>query len=313
MNQDRPYDESPEQRRRVRDAIDACRPAPLGESVEDLNQPELEFLADHFDAHPQDRQRLERVQKFDRRVQSQLSELPIPEGLADRILESLDQAAVLKAVDSSNDSFAGALADRDSSTGDVRPAAVGRQTSSLKWLAGGAIAAAVAFLVVSMLQAPQPLLVEDVHGAAQTWAKQKDGVESIPVEGPVLQELATTYPLSRWISRAVSTRAAKLNNFLERQGAVYTLTARDNARAELLVVRLKAEEEQTNIPIGRPNQRPFDTQGLSMLAWREGELLYVLVVPDDGLNRDPIQQFLDLDGAGPMAARQRPMNTLQRA
>lgn len=313
MNEERPYDESPEQRRHIRDAIDACRPVPLGAPVEDLNQPELEFLADLFAVNPQDRERLARSQKFDRRIQSQLSEVPVPEGLASRILGALDQGTDTNVAASSRDALNEALADRSSAGGEVRPAVSIQPTSSLKWLVGGAIAAAIAFLVVSMLQTPQPLLVDDVHSAAQAWAKQQNGVKTIPVEGPELQELITNYPLSQLISGAVRTSASKLSNFLERQGAVYTLTAPDNSRAELLVVRLESEEEQTDIPIGRPKKNPFNTQGLSMLAWREEGLLYVLVVPDGEVNRDPVQQFLDLDGAAPIALHHRSLRLLARA
>lgn len=309
MNEDRPYDESPEQRRRIRDAIDACRPVPQGESVEDLNQPELEFLATQFDANPEDRERLERVQRFDRQIQDQLSDVPVPQGLADRLLAALEKGAESNDVVTGSDPLGEALADRDSATGEVRPA-TRRQPSTLKWLVGTAIAAAVGFIVVSMLQTPQPLLVDDVHDAALKWANQQQGVGKIPADEPEAKELRTQYPPSPLVSRAVSTKVSKLKGFLERQGAVYSLTAQDGSQAYLLVVDVGVDLQNTDVLIGRPDNEPFDTMGLSMLAWREEGLLYVLVVPDEEGHRDPVQQFLDLEGGRPIAIHQRPMRAM---
>lgn len=306
MNEDRPYDESPEQRRRIRDAIDACRPVPRGESVEDLNQPELEFLADQIDANPGDRERLERVQRFDRQIQDQMSDVPVPQGLADRLLAALEQGAESNDVVSSSDPLGEGLADRDSATGEVRPATQ-RQPSTLKWLVGTAIAAAVGFIVVSMLQTPQPLLVDDVHRAALKWANQQQVVGKATADEPEAKELRTQFPPSPLVSRAVSTKVSKLKGFLGRQGAVYSLTAQDGAQADLLVVDVGVHLQNTDILIGRPDNEPFDTMRLSMLAWREEGLLYVLVVPDEEGHRDPVQQFLDLEGGRPIAIHQRPM------
>ena len=301
MNDGRPYDESPEQRRHIRDAIDACRPAPSEDAslpaehagsadLRDFDQPELEFLAAHLEAHPEDRQRLESVQKFDRQIRAQLADVPVPEGLADRLLAGLQQESGDQNAPLSSEAFDEAVSAEPVSQGVIRPADQEKPTRGLKWWVGIAVAASIFVLLSSLLQPSPPLNIDDVHTAALNWANQQAAIQFAADNPEELQRLTEKFPQSSLVS-ARRTGANPLKNFLGRNGMAYSFTSQNGAQATLLVVQTGKDEAIADIPIGKPSNHPYNTAGLSLLVWRENELLYVLVVPDD----QGFRQFMEDD------------------
>lgn len=305
MNDGRPYDESPEHRRRIRDALDACRPAPLegntesanntSEHLRDFDQPELEFLAAHLKANPEDRQRLQRVQKFDRGIRAQMAEVPVPEGLAERLLAGLNQPPNSANVPMAGETFDEAVSQEQPSGVELRPVVHEKSVRGMKWWIGIATAILVAVGLASLLRPTPPLQKEDVYSEALAWAAQPAAMQPVPLEGEKLQKIIKEFPPSSLVSNAGQTKAAPLNNFLGHKGVAYSLTSRGGANATLLVVKVGPKQPIANIPIGKPGPTPFNTAGQSLLVWREDDLLYVLVVPDDPANDKPYKQFLEED------------------
>ena len=293
MNDRQPYDESPEHRRRIRDAIDACRPAPAGENIDDLNQPEVEFLAAHLETHPEDRRRLEQVQQFDRHLRDQLAQVPVPTGFAGRLLKKLDQAATLDKARSGHDALEEAVADDGMGHGALRPSTREKQPLGRKLWIGIAIAATIAIVIplTNWLRPTPTLLKSDLYHAALAWFDQHQGLPPVVIDQAKMKKLYSVFPLS---DRVVGARGgAPLSNFLDRDGVVYSLTSPKGLQAKLLVVKAGSALLDSDIPIGRPSEVPYGTQGLSLLVWREDDLLYVLIVPNSPTIHEPYKQFLE--------------------
>jgi len=293
MQDRRPNDESPEYRRRIRDAIDACRPAREGEDIEDLNQPEIEFLAAHLEAHPEDRHKLDRVQKFDRQIRAQLADISVPDDLAGRLLQELDQAAESTQPQMGGDAFDEAVADDGLNGGDLRPSTREKRTFGWNLWIGIAVAATIAVVATNWFRPVPPLLKNDVHQATLDWFDQHKGVQPAKIDQ---ESMKARYQKFRLSDRVIgATKGAPLNDFLGRGGVVYSLTSPRGLKAKLFVVKIGPARPNSDIPIGRPGNTPYGTQGLSLLVWRENDLLYVLIVPDDPTNHEPYKQFLEGD------------------
>ncbi len=292
MSDLRPYDESQEHRRRIREAIDACRPAPEGERIDDLDQLEVEFLADHLETHPEDRRRLEQVQKFDRQVRDQIANVPVPAELSQRLFEKLGLAEEPdQTVDSdksrmSGNTFDEAVAGSSTTSGALQPLAHERRGLGRKLFLGIAAAAAITFVLTNWLRPTPPLLKGDVHRATLAWVDQNKGLPTSPISDKKRKEFP---PSSQVIGVG---QGVPLTNFLGRKGVMYPLRSA-GLQAKLLVVKIGTEQATSAIPTGRPSVQPYTTQGLSLLVWREADLLYVLIVPDDPTNHEPFRQFLD--------------------
>ncbi len=146
------------------------------------------------------------------------------------------------------------------------------------WLvAGGLVTAAAASLLVAVwlgIQGQPPISAEYAVGEAiQSFAAgfEQSGYSLSKKPAP------SGYPLSQWILPIRGTTWRPLEGFLGRRGVVYNLPGPAGVSAALYVV------EQDNVSdIGtEPEQHPFTTAGCCASAWREGGLLYVLVVQGD--------------------------------
>jgi hypothetical protein len=73
--------------RRIREAIEACRP-----ESDDLNDPDLEFLAQHLADDPESAALYHRTQDLDARIASAFHQVDVPSGLEQRLLARLESA-----------------------------------------------------------------------------------------------------------------------------------------------------------------------------------------------------------------------------
>src|SRR5687767_8163757 len=119
---------------RLREQIDACRPG-----APDLSLPELNELAVAVRNDREVAEELSGAQAFDRKICQALHDAPIPPGLADRLIASMEAEATPTI----------ALTDR---TGPNEGVTAGRLRFSRRqwWLAGGAAALAASIVAIAV-------------------------------------------------------------------------------------------------------------------------------------------------------------------
>ena len=266
-------DQPPEDPRFL-EAIEVCRPG-----SDDLSDPELAFVAARMAADPALRAIYDRLQRLDAKVSDAFRDVPLPDGLAGRILDRLAVAAPDRATP-----------DEDVPLVQAPPPSASAKPQpriSRRWLLAGAgsLAAAAAVLVAVVLF-PQPTVhdkVEILDFAMDYF--EADGPRR--VEGDRVADVPPPddYPISGVLQNS-QTRWRRVSDFLDRRGVAYDLARPGAAGATLYVVRCPAP----GLPAAPP-LRPSFTRNRSTAAWQQGALLYVLVV-EGGPRR--YQSFLDL-------------------
>ena len=183
----------------------------------------------------------------DARLTKAFRDVPVPEGLAERLLDRL--------------------------------AAERPRSRSRRWLlAGGGLLAAAAGLVLAVwLGGPRVECVSEE--SARNEAIQLFG-EGFKQPGHLLanEPAPAEYPFSPWVLSIRGTSWRHLDDFLEHSGVVYELPGPGGTHAALYVVACENIEEIGTEPA---MQHPFMTAGCCASAWQEGGLLYVLVVEGD--------------------------------
>jgi hypothetical protein len=250
---------------RLLEAIEACRPG-----SEDASEPAMAFLAAGLAADPQLAELYQKIQKADGAVGEAFQDVPVPDGLAERILARLKTPA--------GQGAPGEPAPPAGPTPDPIASAPPRRRMRRRWLLAvgsvGALAGAAA-LVAVFLFPRQPNRVyspaEIRQLASDLFEQQQDAFGTgplvdaepppghLPYSADVVQRAQRRW---RWV------------DLLERRGLAYDITLADGKRATLYVVRCQVGDLPRELP-----PRPAFTSGRrSTSAWQEGELLYVLVV-----------------------------------
>ena len=244
--------------RRTIEGLEACRP-----NSDDLRSPELSDVARCVQQDPETRIAYERVQAWDASISNALEQVPVPAGLAERILGRLEPVslpaqpdAVILAI-----STAEQMVTERKTSGWSRPIRFG---SRRQWLAAGSLTAA-ALLVTAFLSTwlrtdvPRPL-----EGLADGWlqrlADSWQPAEQAP-RGFALPSGVTATPMG-W---------QQLGN---PRGVAYKLSDGKAGTATLFVVRLSV----TGLPIAPPTVPQSTTGGKAVAYWQSGSLVYVLVI-----------------------------------
>ena len=216
----------------------------------------------------------------DEKLAAALYDVPVPEGLADRLLASL--AAECRAVPR-------ALPGRR----------LLRSVSRRRVCAGGVLTALAAGLLVAVwlgsrtTEALSESFVLDEAIRSFGTSKGESGV--FVAERPAPAD----YPISPAVLRVRGTRWRNLEAFLGRCGVVYDMPSRVGTGAALYVIDAGSIQGFGGTPV----LRPFTTAGCCASAWQEGGLLYVLVVQGDpatyraylSLPHGPVASFRTLD------------------
>ena len=227
---------------RIAEALEACRPG-----SKDLAEPELALLALRLETDPELADVFERLQCMDSRLTLAFHDVPIPEGLEDRLLARL-------------------AAEKE------KPRTISRR----RLLAAGGLAAIAAGLLVAVWlggSRGEEVTEQYVLDEAIRWSEAPLGehglliAEKLPPAG---------YPFSTVVAAMRGVRWRWVDDFLGRSGVAYDLPCPGDARATLYV--LSDPVEGLDI---QPSLRPFTTGGCSASAWCENGLLYVLVVQGD--------------------------------
>jgi hypothetical protein len=204
----------------------------------------------------------------DERLAAALSDVPVPAGLQQRLLACLAAAQVdERATGNENEERA------------VLHSSFLVPHLSRRWLvAGGGLLTTAALLLVAVWSAiprteslSQPVVLDEAIRSFDAGTN---------ASGTLLTEKAAPadYPLSAAVLPVRGTRWRPLEErFLGQKGVAYELPGSSGTGAVLYVLEAAAA---TGFD-GAPALNPFTTAGCCATAWREGRLLYVLVVQGD--------------------------------
>jgi hypothetical protein len=244
--------------KRILEAIDACRP-----ESDDLRHPELADAAEQIAGDPELARLREQIIALDAKIGAAMGDVPVPADLAARLLARL-QAEPTETI---------------AATPPDEPAATPRRRFGWK-RAAAALALAAALLVGATLalfdRAPRRLTPDGVRRFAQQRYEELSREDD-------WREL-TSAPLDRYPpSRRVAGRPRRwqrLPNAVDGRAVAYDLTPRGSRYKTTLMVLHTQVAGLSNLP----PKKPFWTQGRLVAAWRQGDLLYVLVLeaPDGG-------------------------------
>ncbi len=258
---------------RFREQIDACRPGSADLSLAELA--ELAALVKH------DREvanELSRSQALDRAVSEALHDVPVPSGLADRLMAAM-QTEATPAV---------ALAERRGSNEPDRD--IRRRFSRRQWwLTGGVIALATLLVAIALpfVRLEREVVQEELGLDVAGW------LSNLSQPTSKWKPVATVaLPQGMELDPAVNGKALRWQSFPVRGsgGWTGTVTAIDlrpagQPRAMLFVVRSSAR-------FAVPSRRMALSGGFAATAWQRKNLglLFVLVVEEDRGQR--LEDFL---------------------
>jgi hypothetical protein len=264
----------------IRDAMDACRAG-----SDDLRLPELALVADRLASDDGARRLFERIQRLDERIAAATHDVPVPAGLAERILARFERD-VLETRIVANES-----SPREVAAEAVAP--VRRRSRKRTW---SVIAVAVSlFLAVSLVtfwprhhQLTDELLRSD-SGACTWYADLSDRAEWTPL-GPHERGLAE-YPFPNSV-RATANGWTYASETVGQPAVAYRLAT---GRHAALFVIPSNDFDGRSTPLSKPQ---YSTGGWTIGWWQSEGMVYVLIVEGD---ERTYQDLLNSAAQGPLA------------
>jgi hypothetical protein len=260
--------DEPRQDEQIIEAFEAYRPG-----HDDPSDPALTPLIERLAADSQLAQKHQRLQRLDAALGEAVRDVPVPEGLAQRLLDRLDAAA--KASQPPGES--------------VKMLPSRRMTTRRRWLVATTAGAVAASLAVGAFFALRPggyteAEVLDVavqlFDAPPTEASRVLGDEEASrVLGDEERLGVKGFPLGSEIAVTSAARCRPVRDFLGRKAVAYELTDWAGARATLYVVQ--CDDKVADLDAVAPQQPTRTTGNRAVAAWQTGGLLYVLVVEGD--------------------------------
>lgn len=248
--------DEPVRNEQLLEAMESCRP-----DSDDLRDPNMADLARKIASSRDLRQHFERLQQADLAMKAAFQDVPVPEGLADRLLQRLAAARAAEA----------------QTTEPEAPTPAPKRISRRGLLvAAGALSTAAAVLVAILLgfKTPQSNSPSSIlEDAAQYFAADSSQDGHWLAETPAPED----GPFSRDVLQLPQIRWRSIDKFLGGAGVAYDLPpGPDGARATLYATR----QTVTGLPAMPPATPAWDS-GCSAGAWQDGDTLYVLVVEGD--------------------------------
>jgi hypothetical protein len=272
----------------LRKAMDACR---VGS--EDLDLPELSQVAESLAADSAARRLFDRIQRFDRRIAAVARDVPVPAGLAERILARLPSSS--EPVSNGLPTAKSALAIvRQPAVHSVSPAAGPRRRrfSKRAWsLTGLAASLLIAVGLVVFWPAHKPLSASTLIGSSGDWfAQLADGTTWQDLTGHE-RDLAN-YPPANAL-RVRPQRWSNVSSLVGEDAVVYDLSTAGH-RAFLFVI---PNDDPVAGPVP-PSTPPSSTGGRMIGCWQSQGMVYVLVVEGD---ERVYQNLIDSSAQPPLA------------
>jgi len=269
----------------LRTRLESCRPG-----SDDLQAPEMSDVVRHLEADAAARSVYQSLQQWDSKVQGAMEEIPLPPGLADRLLARLRASAPQAALDST--AAAAIAAEQDS---PCSPQTVVLQQVVLQHVVDDAVASA------GTIDAQTD--VEVCPAAATAWPRRRwlavmatAGVLMAGIVGSFFQPHGDT-PLDElvddwrqglgnaWQDVRQAPRDAILpatvvaspvgwQKVRGQRGIAYKLMNAQGKIAYLFVVRMS----QGNLPLAPPTRPQSTTGGRTLGYWQRGEWVYALLM-----------------------------------
>jgi len=214
-----------------------------------------------------------RSKQLDDMLRRAVRDVPVPGGLAQRILANLGQSTVQLPKDETPavDRPQVAPPPRRSDMAANSP----RRASRRRWLAAvsaGAVAGAMIVAGLLCLWSSDGYTPADVLGAAAGQFVAGD----VPPGESLSQEVLASHPPSDDVRHPADMRWRKVAGFLGREAVAYEMVAEGGSRATLFVLR--CSRPIAGLAASPPDRPQRATGGKAMAAWQTGEMLYVLVV-----------------------------------
>jgi hypothetical protein len=263
--------DEPRQDERISEAIEAYRPG-----RDDPSDPAMAPLIEQLAADAELARTHQRLQQLDAALGDAIRDVPVPEGLCQRILDRLRAAAKTPPT---ADEVAAEDTPEVGEAVEVLPKR--RMTTRRRWLVSTTAAAVAASLAVGaffVLRPPKSYAESDVLDVAVQFfdspetepsrvlvSKERPGIDGFPVGSEVCG-----MSVPRW---------RPVHGFLGQKGVAYDLTDRAGTRATLYVVQYGGAV--TGLGTTPPDPPTRTTGGRCAGAWQTGGLLYVLVVEGD--------------------------------
>ncbi|MBN2021893.1 MAG: hypothetical protein JW809_03795 [Pirellulales bacterium] len=256
-------------RQRLAEALEVCRAG-----RDDPADPALAPLAEQLAARPELAEAHARLGRLDGALAGAFADVPVPEGLAERILSRLAAAregTQASCVEGGSPLFA-----------ETKMGTVPRRRWRRRWFLSGVVAAAAAAAatVALVLLRPRDYTESEILAAAvaEFDASTAQG-QLLPNVWP---EILLSHPPSDAVVRPSGVRWREIAEFLDRPAVAYDLSGRAGPRATLFVARYdRPLPGLGNAPPGQPRRT---TGGRAAAAWQDAGVLYVLVV--EGTERD---------------------------
>lgn len=258
----------PDIRDAVKEAIDACRPG-----TDDVNLPEMSALADLLRDDEQVRGWYDHTQRSDAAIARAFRDIPIPDGLSDRLVSSINKEGAPIQAPSSLIEDAIQEKDEPESVTNVALPTKGWYRRR-RWVICGATVAAVAVVFAVLFPwGNREILPEELRAEVTRWIDEEsqsadwreDVTEAAPLEYPDDAEISGLTP-NGWC--VIGTR-------YDSQTIVYDVSRRGE-RAYLFCFRTNGRS--VALPNTIPLSPRWTTGGVDIGAWQRNGMMYVLAV-----------------------------------
>ena len=263
--------------REIKRAIEACRPG-----SDDVSLPEMSPLAESVDSDPSVRELFERSQQCDRAIRRVFQNVPVPDGLSDRLLAALEQQDLQDSPRLPEDR-------RGQPLGSPSADPTRGPRSRRRWLGiAVGLAAALSLSVLGVLffsnsGVGEPVANERLRQDISVWRNEmiRKGWRENGADPQLAQR-----PMDGAL-HAAPRRWCVIDTRYDRTTVVYDLAGPGDRFAYLFCMRIpEGDSVLPNIPPVKPYA---PTGRVCIGTWRRGNVVYVLAV-DGGPAR--YRQFL---------------------
>jgi len=270
-------DHSQDRQRRLQELIDAARAG-----SDDAAHPDFALLAERARLDPTVRGLWQRSQRFDLAVSEALHDLPVPSGSVERLLAVLEAAAV--GATPAVAKVPAFVAVPEEASADETPAKAEdpapRAVKRNSWPGQALLVAASAAVALAAYLALRPAAVElgplEILSADWLLTVNLAAVEQNPMD----KTPPRRYPTSTALHvQPIAWRS--ISGLWERTDGVAYQLRTPAARATLYVIDDDAGHQAPQfgaLPTAPPSTAPVTTGGRAMSVWRDGKLVYLLVV-----------------------------------
>jgi hypothetical protein len=236
---------------------------------------DLSEVARRIEDDPQARLVHQRIEQWDTAIRQSIEEVPVPPGLAERILERLRAARPDEAAGASGGLLSRSVSvalQSDASSGETQlaPPSTARGWSRRHWVGAAAAALVAGVLVIAVGNWLRPASEVELPVLADQWRERLGDdwqqIARAPENFAVPPSLLVAPQRWQWIDQFTTVPVA-----------AYELVHAKAGRAMLYVARMS----RAGLPSAPPVSPQSNTGGRAVAWWQTGDRVYVLVVDDE--------------------------------